>query len=734
MTASERVSAAEEPPRRRRRSRTPSVLQMEVAECGAASLRMVLASFGKWVPLDELREASGVSRDGVKASNIAKAARAYGLTAKGFQQSPGQLRAGALPVIAYWNFNHFLVVEGYAPGRWFLNDPAHGPRTVTDDEFDRAYTGVVVRLEPGPGFERSGRPPAVLRSLGGRLRHSIGGLAFAVLAGLGLVIPGLVAAVLTKAFVDQVLVAERPGAIWPLLGFLAAAIVVVAVLTALRQHYLMRLETKLSLYSSGVFFWHVLRLPMSFYAQRSSGEVSARVSHNDRVAILLSSEVAASLIDSVVVIFYFVVMVGYDVQLALIGLAAAAINVVVLQLVSRRRRDDNLRVLQDRGMLVGATMDALKTIESVKAAGRESDVFERLAGLHAKAVSGEQRLGVGSLPLTVVPVLLAALTTAAILGLGGMSVLTGTLSIGTLVAFQMLMTRFSDPIGRFVQLGGTLQEVSGDLVRLDDVLTNPVDELPSSPSGSTPRRLVGALELRDVTFGYSLLEPPLLDGVSLVIRPGHRVAVVGGSGSGKSTVARLVAGLYRPWSGEILFDGRPREEWQRETLTTSLALVDQATALFRGTVRDNLTMWDASMPQGRLVQAARDAGIHEQIAVRRGGYLTEVREGGANFSGGERQRLEIARALALEPRVLVLDEATSALDPVTEQLIDRNIRRRGCTALIIAHRLSTIRDCDEIIVMDRGKIAERGTHDELIALSGAYSALFEAQDVVRHDQ
>ncbi|GAB3805376.1 NHLP family bacteriocin export ABC transporter peptidase/permease/ATPase subunit [Humibacter antri] len=715
---------------RRRRVRTPTVLQMEVAECGAASLRMLLAHFGRWVPLDELRDASGVSRDGVKASNIAKAARGYGLVAKGFRQDLDQLRVGALPAIAYWNFNHFLVVEGYAPGRWFLNDPAHGPRTVTEDEFDRSFTGVVIRAEPGPDFEQGGEPPAVLSALARRLRHSLGGLTFAVLAGLGLVVPGLVAAVMTKAFVDQVLIAERPGAVWPLLGFLAAAAVVIVVLTALRQHYLMRLETKLSLYSSGVFVWHILRLPVAFYAQRSSGEVSARVPRNDRVAMLLSSEVAASLIDSGVVIFYFIVLVGYDLQLALIGLAAAAVNVAVLQLVARRRRDGSLRVLQDRGNLMGGAMDALNTIESIKAAGRASDVLERITGLHAKAVSGEQRLGVASLPLSVVPALLAALTTAAILGLGGMNVVAGTMSIGTLVAFQLLMTRFSEPIGRFVQLGGTLQEISGDLVRLDDVLANPVDPMLGGFELEDPQRLIGQLELHDVTFGYSPLEPPLLNGISLVVRPGHRVAIVGGSGSGKSTIARLVAGLYHPWSGEILFDGRPRQDWTPDTLTTSLALVDQTTTLFRGTVRDNLTMWDASVPEANIVRAARDAGIHEQIAVRPGGYSSDVREGGRNFSGGECQRLEIARALTTEPRILVLDEATSALDPSTEERIDRNLRRRGCTTLIIAHRLSTIRDCDEIIVMDHGTIAERGTHEQLMDRSGLYSALFSAQGTV----
>jgi NHLM bacteriocin system ABC transporter peptidase/ATP-binding protein len=711
---------------RARREHTPTVIQMEAADCGAASLRMVLAHYGRWVPLDELRMASGVSRDGVKASSILKTARAYGMTAKGLRQDPDGVRAGLLPAIVFWNFNHFVVVEGYAPGRWFLKDPGVGARTVSDEEFDRSFTGVVLHLERGPKFEPGGTPPQVLAGLAQRLRHSIDGLLYVVLAGLALVVPGLAAAVLTKAFIDQVLVASQPGAIGPILGLLFGAVLAIGVLTALRQRYLMALETKLSLHSSGVFLWHVLRLPIAFYAGRSAGEISGRVPRNDRVAVLLSSEVAAALIDSVVVIFYFVVMFGYTAALALVGVAGVVTNVLVLRAVGRRRRDETLRMLQDTGLLLGSAMSGIKSIETIKASGRESDLFTRITGLHARTVSGEQRLGRASLPLLVVPPFLAALTTAAVLGWGGLHVIAGAMSLGTLTAFQVLMNRAIEPVGRFVQLGGTLQEIGGDLDRLEDVLANPVVELDDSRPAAPVTRLAGMLELQNVTFGYNILEPPLLDRVSLTVRPGSRVALVGGSGSGKSTISRLVAGLYDPWNGEIRFDGRPRDDWPRDTITASLALVDQDIRLFSGTVRDNLTMWDTTIPTARVVQAAHDAAIHDQIARRHDGYLTEVRENGVNFSGGEAQRLEIARALVAEPRILVLDEATSALDPGTEQLIDRNIRRRGCTTLIVAHRLSTIRDCDEIIVLDRGRIVERGTHDDMIGSGGPYSALFAA--------
>ncbi|HXH34276.1 MAG TPA: NHLP family bacteriocin export ABC transporter peptidase/permease/ATPase subunit [Plantibacter sp.] len=716
---------------RARRERVPTVIQMEAAECGAASLRMVLAHHGRWVPLGELRETSGVSRDGVKASNIVKAARRYGMTAKGYRQEPDEVRAGTLPAIVFWNFNHFLVVEGYAPGRWFLKDPAVGSRTVTDDEFDRGFTGVVLRLEPGPDFIRGGQPPPLLTSLGRRLGHSLTGLLYVVLAGLALVIPGLATAVLTKAFIDQVLVAETPGAIWPILALLAGAAATIGLLTGLRQRSLLALETKLSLQSSSSFLWHVLRLPIPFYASRSAGEISGRVPRNDRIAVLLSSEVATAFIDSVVVVFYFVVMFGYSPGLALLGVVGIALNVLVLRAVGARRRDEVLRMLQDAGLLLGTTMSGIRSIESIKAAGRESDLFTKVMGLHARTVSGTQRLGRASLPLAIVPPLIAALTTAAILGWGGREVIAGAISLGTLIAFQTLMGRATEPIGRFVQLGGTLQEIGGDLERLDDVLAHPVVGADGPGAGLPETRLAGMLELRDVTFGYSVLEPPLLDAVNLTVRPGSRVALVGGSGSGKSTISRLVAGLHEPWSGDILFDGRARDEWPRDAITSSLALVDQDIRLFSGSVRDNLTLWDTTIPTARVVNAAQDALIHDQIARRPGGYAADVREGGGNFSGGEAQRLEIARALVAEPSILILDEATSALDPATEELIDRNIRRRGCTTLIVAHRLSTIRDCDEIIVLDRGRIVERGTHDEMIGSGGAYTRLFAADGGVR---
>jgi NHLM bacteriocin system ABC transporter peptidase/ATP-binding protein len=718
--------------------RTPTLLQMEALECGAAALGIVLRYYGYYASLEELRVACGVSRDGSKASNLVRAAHRYGLLSDGYRKEPQALREMPLPLVAFWNFNHFVVVEGFGRGRVHLNDPATGPRAVSEQEFDESFTGVVLTFEPGPEFCPRGQPPSLLRALQRRVAGSWGAVGYVVLAGLALVLPGLAVPVFSKVFVDRVLIGgftDWTTLLWlglpitaPLwLAMLGTAVVLLA-LTWLQQRYLLRLETSLALRTSSGFLWHVLQLPVEFFTQRSPGDVASRVAIADRIARILSGELATAALNVVLVIFFLAVMLAYSVPLAIIGVVAAAINFAFLRYVSRRRTDESQRLLQDRGKLIGTAVGGLRIIETLKATGSESDFFARFAGYQAKTVGAEQQLGVYSQLLNGVPILLTGLTTAAILGLGGLQIMDGALTVGTLLAFQMLMARFTEPITRFVALGGTLQEVEGDMNRLDDVLRYPIDSTLGAAAGAaspeaSPERLQGALELRQVTFGYSRLAPPLLEDFSLRLEPGGRVALVGGSGSGKSTVAKLVAGLYEPWSGAILFDGRPRSELPRASLTSSVAMVDQDIFLFAGTVRDNLTLWDHTVPEGIVVQAARDAAIHADVAARAGGYDSRIEEGGANFSGGQRQRLEIARALVGSPRLLVLDEATSALDPHTEQLIDESLRRRGCTCLIVAHRLSTIRDCDEIIVLDKGKIVERGTHETLCLANGPYARL-----------
>ena len=474
----------------------------------------------------------------------------------------------------------------------------------------------------------------------------------------------------------------------------------------------------------------MLRLPVPFFTQRYGGEIADRVRINDRIADLLSGALAANVLNVLMAGLYLALMLYYDVLLTLVAVAVAALNVLALRYVSRRRRDVNVRLLQEQAKLMGTSMAGLQTIETIKATGSESDFFSRWSGQLAKVMVAEQKMAVFNLGLGTVPPLLFALNSLAILGIGALRIMDGRLTIGMLVAFQSLMVSFIGPVNQLVGLGSTLQEVEGEMNRLDDVLRYPADpnlEHESLPAdGSVPVKLSGCLELKDVTFGYSRLDPPLIENFSLSTRPGSRIALVGPSASGKTTVAKLVSGVYRPWSGEVLLDSRPRDQVPRAVITSSLAMVDQDFFLFEGTVRDVLTLWDATVPEEDVIRAAKDACIHEDIAARPGGYLSPVDEGGANFSGGQRQRLEIARALVANPSVLVLDEATSALDPVTEKRIDDNLRRRGCTCVVVAHRLSTIRDCDEIIVMDQGRIVQRGTHEVLQGADGLYRCLINS--------
>jgi NHLM bacteriocin system ABC transporter peptidase/ATP-binding protein len=714
--------------RRSRRVKTPTVLQMEAVECGAACLGIVMAYYGKIIPLEELRVACGVSRDGSVAGNVLRAARRYGLTAQGYQSEPEGLQELALPVIIHWNFNHYVVVDGFGRNRVYLNDPARGPRTVSYQEFDQSFTGVVMVFEPNEAFVRTGEKRSLLQALGHRLPGSQFALTYVVLASLALVIPGLIIPAFARIFVDDILIAGQLNWVQPLLLVMALTALIRALLTWLQQRYLLRLETRTALSSSSKFFWHILRLPVSFFTQRFGGEIGSRVELNDRVAQMLSEELATTMLNIVLIVFFAALMFQYNRLLTAIGIIIAILNYLALRYVSRLRVDTNQRLLQERGKMVGTAMNGLQTIETLKATGAESDFFATWAGYHAKTLNAQQELGRLSQLLSVVPAFLSALNTTAILVIGGFQIMSGQLTMGLLVAFQSLMASFLEPVNQMVNLGGRLQEVEGDLNRLDDVLRHETDPQVGSmvsvrESADEAAKLSGYVELRNITFGYSPLAEPLIKNLSLSLKPGMRIALVGTSGSGKSTISRVAAGLFTPWEGEVLFDGKPRADIPRYLINNSLAMVDQDIFMFEGTIHENLTLWDPTIPENNIIQATKDAYIHEDILERAGGYDHIIEEGGRNFSGGQRQRLEIARALIGNPSILILDEATSSLDTVTEKIIDDNLRRRGCTCLIVAHRLSTIRDCDEIIVLERGQVVQRGTHEELQASGGPYLQL-----------
>ncbi|GAB4421941.1 MAG: hypothetical protein OHK0039_37560 [Bacteroidia bacterium] len=658
-----------------------------------------------------------------------------------------------MPAIIFWNFNHFLVLEGFGKNRVYLSDPAQGRYHVSYQEFDDAFTGVVLTFEPGPDFERGNEKQGLMAALGSRVKHPRMGIAFILLASLFLVIPGLVIPSFTQVLIDQYLVNRMSGFVMPLLLAMGSMLLINACLVYLQQYYLLRLETKLALATSSRFLWHVFHLPIAFFAQRYSGEISNRVALNDKVARLLSGDLANAMLNVIVVVFYAVLMFTYDVWLTLLGIFIATINVVALQLVSRARKDGSCRLLNESGKLMGTTMSGISMIETLKASGRESDFFSTWSGHLAKVMNAQQELGWLSIRLNVVPPLLMSINSTLILCLGALRVMDGHMTLGMLVAFLYLMNNFISPVNQLVSVGSKLQETEDDMNRIDDVLNYEVvpefrEEFAAAAADRAPQaaaigvghsnghahsngnghsnghsngyshahsngnghsnghsgnglayvkqsaicvreKLAGHLELRHVTFGYSPLMPALIEDFNLTLKPGSRVALVGGSGSGKSTVARLVAGLYDPREGEILFDGKPRSSYPRHVLNNSMAVIDQEVLMFKGTIKENIAFWDATLSESDIIRAAKDAAIHDIIAARTLACDSEVSERGTNFSGGQRQRLEIARSLALSPTLLVMDEATSALDPKSEQIVMENIRRRGCTCLIVAHRLST---------------------------------------------
>jgi NHLM bacteriocin system ABC transporter peptidase/ATP-binding protein len=711
------------------RRRVPTVLQMEAVECGAASLAMVLAHYKLHLPLEELRLMCGVTRDGSKASNVLKAARSYGFTAKGYRKEPNELRAMPLPAIVFWNFNHFLVLEGFRRNKVYLNDPAAGPRVVTEEEFDQSFTGVVLTFEPGPDFNRAGRPPSVLAALKRRFVGLKTSVAYVILVGLALVVPTMLAPVFIGIFIDKFLVSGFESWLKPLLIGMALTAVLRMALTWLEGYFLLRIQTRVAMATASKFFWHVLRLPAEFFTQRSAGEIGSRVAINDKVARMLSGDLAQAVLSVVKAMFFALLMLYYDMVLTLISVVIVGIQFLFLHLITRKMKEMSMKLAIEGGKVLGTSTSGLLMMETVKANGWESNFFSKWAGFQTKLMRSEQDFGRASVLLGAIPALLSGLNNILVLGIGALRVMDGHLTIGGLVAFQSLVASFTAPVSTLVGLGTRIQEIQGDMTRLDDVMDYPTDAWAANVPlvhqakpevAAESAKLEGEVSLSNVRFGYNRADVPLIEEFKLEVRPGERVAIVGPSGCGKSTVSKLVMGLYEAWQGEVLFDARRRTDFSRYVLANSVCLVDQDIVLFEGTFRENLTLWDDTITEADMIQAARDACIHDFILSRPGGYDSMIEESGRNMSGGQRQRVEIARALTANPRVLVLDEATSALDAATEKRVDDNVRRRGCTCIIIAHRLSTIRDCDEIIVLSRGRIIERGTHDALIAQEGGF--------------
>ena len=704
----------------------PVIMQMEALECGAASLAMVLAYYGKWLPLEQVRFDCGVSRDGSNARNILKAARSYGLAAKGYRYEPNDLRRdGKFPCIIHWNFNHFVVLDGFRGNKAILNDPAKGKYAVSLKTFDDSFTGVCLLFEPTEDFTPGGKPPSVLAYAKKRLKGAGSAVAFAAITALITAITGVISPAFSRVFVDRLLTGKNPEWFIPFIIGLSLLGILQLVVGWINAVYSLKINGKLAMVGSTTFMWKVLRMPMEFFSQRMAGDIQGRQSSNASIAGSLVNTFAPLALNAVMMVFYLVVMIRYSLLLTVIGILSVLINLVFSNIISKKRINITRVQMRDSGKLAGATVAGIEMIETIKASGAENGFFEKWAGYQASANTQQVKFQKLNQLLGQLPALVSSVCNTAVLMVGVYLAMQGRFTVGMIMAFQGFLGSFIFPATSLISAGQSLQEMRTEMERIEDVMRYPTDVPEDAPVSDNCEydKLSGNIEMKNVTFGYSRLAEPLIENFNLSLKTGSRVAFVGPSGCGKSTLSKLISGLYKPWSGEILFDGKKISEIDRSVFTGSLAVVDQDIILFEDTIANNIKMWDNSIEDFEMIMAARDAQLHEDIMQREGGYQYKMTEGGKDFSGGQRQRMEIARVLAQDPTIIILDEATSALDAKTEYNVVNSIKDRGITCIVVAHRLSTIRDCDEIIVMDNGRVAERGTHDELMKKGGMYAEL-----------
>ena len=707
-------------------AKVPVVMQLEALECGAASLTMVMAYYDKWIPLEQVRADCGVSRDGSNAKNIALAASRYGFKVSAFKRSPKTIREkGQFPCIIHWNFNHFVVLNGFKGKYACINDPAKGYVKIPMEDFDKAFTGVTINLVPGDDFKPSGKRKSTLAFVRRRLIGASAAVAFVMVASVVSYSFGLINPVMSRVFMDRILTGVNTG--W-LKGFILILVGLAALQILaewIRTVYSLKIHGKMAMVGSTTFMWKVLRMPMEFFSQRMAGDIQLRQQENNLLAGTLINTLAPLAMNTIMLVFYLVIMLRYNLLLTVIGVGTVILNIVLSRVISEKRTNITRVQMRDAGKLAGTTVAGIEMIETIKASGAENGFFRKWSGYQASVNTQTVRFSRLQQLLGAVPQLLATLSGYAVLIIGIWLCLDGKFSLGAVMAFQGFMTSFMVPAMTLITAGQTIQEMRTQMERIDDVMQYPSDKNVTIEVESEERlrKLRGNVELKNITFGYSRLAEPLIKDFSMTLTPGSRVAFVGTSGCGKSTLSKLISGLYNPWEGEILFDGKKRNEIPRSIMTGSVAVVDQDIILFEDTIANNIKMWDDSIKDFEMVLAARDAQLHEDIMKREGGYEYKLTSGGRDLSGGQRQRMEIARVLAQDPSIIILDEATSALDAKTEYEVVNAIKDRGITCIVIAHRLSTIRDCDEIIVLERGQVVERGTHDELMANGGAYTEL-----------
>ncbi|MCL2249260.1 MAG: NHLP family bacteriocin export ABC transporter peptidase/permease/ATPase subunit [Oscillospiraceae bacterium] len=704
--------------------KTPFIMQMETLECGAAALCMVLAHYGKWIPLEQVRSDCGVSRDGCNARNIYSAAVSYGLKPTAYRMEPEELRNITCPAIIHWNFNHFVVLNGFTKKFAVINDPGRGTVNVSLEEFDKSFTGIVLIFEPTEEFVPEGKPRSVLRFALARMKGTLTLFIFVFLMGAFASLVDILNPVFTRIFMDDILSGQNRQWLMPFIIAMLIALSIRVVLAVINAIYSLRMEGKFAVSANAEFMWHILRLPMDFFSQRHAGDIIARQASNEGIAGMVISQLSPIIINMGLMVFYFVMLLNYNPILTAVGIGSAAFNMIFSQYMAKKSVTFARLAQSSGGNLSSVTMSSIDMIETIKASGAESGIFERYSGFltkqHNANIAGERF----ALKFGMVPSIVSQILNIAVMMIGVMFIMDGHMTIGLMAAFQGFLSSFLAPI---TQIAGVMQAFTimrTNMERIEDVMNYKRE--PES-AGEVTGKLSGALKIDNVTFGYNKLSEPLLKNFSMELYPGKQVAIVGASGSGKSTLAKLITGLHKPWDGEILFDGHRRTQIDEYSFRSSVSMVDQEVTLFEDTVSENLRMWDPSVENFVVTMAARDADIHETIVSRPGGYSQIIAENGKNFSEGQRQRLEIARVLAQEPTIAIFDEATSALDAKTEETVMNNIRKLGCSCIIIAHRLSTVRDCDEIIVLEKGDVMERGTHEELYSMGGKYTQLIATE-------
>lgn len=710
-------------------AKVPVIMQMEALECGAASLAMVMAYYGKWIPLEQVREDCGVSRDGSNARNVLVAARSYGFVAKGYRYEPEDLKKGGkFPCIIHWNFNHFVVLDGFKGGKAIINDPARGTRTVSMDEFDKSFTGICLNIEPGEEFQPGGKPKSVLKFVKNRLQGAGVAIAFVVICSLISALMGVIQPGFSRIFYDRLLTHQNPDWFMPFMIGLAVVSAIQIIISAVEAIYSNKINGKMDVVGNSTFLWKVLHMPMNFFSQRMAGDIQSRQSSNAGIAGSLVNTFAPLALDGIMAVFYFVVMIRYSPLLTMVGLLSIVINLFMSRFISKKRVNLTRVQMRDSAKLSSTTVAGIEMVETIKASGAENGFFRRWAGYQASVNTQSVKFARMNQYIGMIPSIVSMLCNSAVMFLSVWFAIEGNFTVGMISAFQGFLGSFTAPASSFISASQSLQEMRTSMERIEDVMQYPEDvcyqtETPANGEEISYAKLTGNIELKNVTFGYSRLANPLIKDFNLTLKPGSRVALVGASGCGKSTISKLISGLYQPWSGEILFDGKPLRSIDRSVFTGSLAVVDQDIIIFEDTIANNIKMWDTSIEDFEMILAARDAQIHDDIMKRDGGYNYKLTEGGKDLSGGQRQRMEIARALAQDPTIVILDEATSALDAKTEFDVVKAIQERGITCIVVAHRLSTIRDCDEILVLDHGEVVERGTHAELFAKGGKYTEL-----------